>query len=623
MSTTSFTPTTSSVINEVLTELYLQGPEDKINEILQGQVTMLIQHQTWNAGDFFIGICSGDKWDNNKIICAVQIEKDPARQSAVIAMGPKNSSNVRGYAVIDFKVPDSNGTYPDYDISAKGVKLDWSVKEEKNWPIIYTWLRTDGIFCSSSSGNDNWPGTNEYPVKTIVRALEKANHIFLRSGDTFYEKLKLSGVIIESYGAGVKPRISGLMKIKSNSWVSGELVKDETGAGYKWKNSSTGNIWMLDLTNKSRFDGFKTGVNDEANNIGTIINCDTGLPCNCLRCDDLSQLSEVHDFDYMLMSTSSNPDFYHYLFLRLDNENPNNLNLGLSVGATGIDMQGSEISGVEIRDWGIHGLVVDCDSKVDNCTVCSIGGSGVKSGNLNALSYGNGIQVWFKKMNVTKNILITGCIVRNCYDAGITMQGKYNDSDPLPNARNIIFCDNTVSHCGYGFEFFNSKDNTAKTTYLENCIVSKCKFVSNGIATGFRYQNQGYDRSIVGNGHLRFWNDYPTGSVVEDCTFINGNFLAVKLNVVEGEEPVNPAPFRSVILRRNYILLFPSQYLMGTTPQDGRDGYYCYAWKPINANSVMTIFGKYKTLTQDATSTLEFDYANVNKYVTPVIIRPS
>ncbi|MDE6654189.1 MAG: right-handed parallel beta-helix repeat-containing protein [Muribaculaceae bacterium] len=615
-------PSSSSVVNQVVTELYLQGPTDRVNEIIQGQVTVLIQHQTWNNGDFFIAICSGNKWDASKVVCAVQVERNSAREAVLIAMCPKDENDIeegkgiRGYAVVDFGQPDSNGNYDDYNIAVQGCYLEKSVQYVRNWPIIYTWLRTDGIYCSSESGDNNWPGTKEYPVKTIARALEKSKRVFLRRGDVFYENLDLRGMVVESYGEGVKPKISGLRRIKKGSWERGNLSGTNS-----WKKSENGNIWRLKLDEPSNFEGFRTKESSTLNNIGTLINLETGLPCGCLRCDELKGLGQDYDITLLDASGSSDTYVYQYLYLYL-NENPNILNLGITAGISGIKMRESKMSGIEVRDWGIHGIEVNSDSTVENCSVCSIGGSGAKNDGYNALSYGNGIQVWFGHGAPTQNILIKGCDVRNCYDAGITMQGKYNGTDVLPNAKNILFHDNIISHCGYGFEFFDSKESTTTTPYVENCIVSKCKYVANGFDTGFRYQRQNYERSDAGNGHLRFWNDYPTGCVVEDCAFLDGSFMAVKLNVKEGAEPEENAPFRSVVLRRNFILLFPNQYLMATTPENGDENFNCYKWVPTDVKSVEEIYAKYKAMTLDATSMLEFEYKNEEGYVTPVIIRP-
>lgn len=614
-------PSTSSELNNVLLEIFLQGPEDKVTEVLSGQVSVIIQHQSGNNDDFFMGICTGNIWDNSKVICSVQIAKEPARKATVLAMVPKNNSGIRGYAVVDFSLPDTSGNYPNYDIFVKGVFLNRHIQEVKNWPVIYTWLQTDGIYCSSSRGNDNWPGTEEYPVATIDRAIQKGKRVLLRCGDVYYENLELSDVVIGSYGSGAKPQISGLRKINKNSWQRGMVKADG-----KWEASSAGNVWRLDLENANLFEGFETAVNSYYNNIGTVINLDSGLPADCLRYDEIIQLTE--NYDYALLSSDGKFDILKpkYLYLRL-NVNPNNLNLGVTAGVTGISMTGSELSGSDVRYWGIHGIAAGSNSKIENCVVCAIGGSSSepKNGTKTIMcSYGNGIEVWFKHGTVTENIIVSGCKVSHCYDAGITMQGRYNPvSDPIHNAKNIQFSNNRVSHCGYGFEVFNSPDpKTDPTTRMLNCLVSRCTFVSNGINTGFRYQRVYRAdeplRNIVGNGHLRFWNDYPIGCVVEDCTFIDGNYLSVRLDV-QDTEPTLTAPFRSVVLRRNFILLLPNQYLMSTTPD--KDIKY-YKWVPKSAKEAKDIYAKYAGLTQDNTSILQFDYTNTADYITPVIVKP-
>lgn len=132
----------------------------------------------------------------------------------------------------------------------------------------------------------------------------------------------------------------------------------------------------------------------------------------------------------------------------------------------------SSINNIEIRDAGIHGIrIIDGCSNiiVNNCYVHDIGGAISDTG----AKYGNGIEVWGSGC---KNIFVTNNVVDSCFDAGITAQvcGKSTPSE------NIIFSNNIVKNCNYGFEFFQYKSTPMKNVVVANNIICNAKDITNG-----------------------------------------------------------------------------------------------------------------------------------------------
>lgn len=79
------------------------------------------------------------------------------------------------------------------------------------------------LYISSSTGNDENPGTAVLPYKTIsnIGKNKRGLRIKLKCGDVFYEKMdRFSDCIIESYGEGPKPVLCGFrVLINSDAWI--------------------------------------------------------------------------------------------------------------------------------------------------------------------------------------------------------------------------------------------------------------------------------------------------------------------------------------------------------------------------------------------------------------------
>lgn len=84
---------------------------------------------------------------------------------------------------------------------------------------------------------------------------------------------------------------------------------------------------------------------------------------------------------------------------------------------------------------------------IRHCEVSWIGGGILYVDDLgNGVRYGNGIEFW----GSAEDVVVEGCRVWQCYDAGLTSQS----SESGTFQRNILWKDNEVSDCEYSYEFW-------------------------------------------------------------------------------------------------------------------------------------------------------------------------
>lgn len=144
---------------------------------------------------------------------------------------------------------------------------------------------------------------------------------------------------------------------------------------------------------------------------------------------------------------------------------------GIHTGNNNIVIENLEITGA-----GVHGISLMANQNVviQNCYIHEIGGSIDQS--INA-KFGNGIQLW---ANGAKNIFVYKNVVTDCFDAGITPQ---IDSSQTANSTNLLFANNLVERCTYGFECFNSSGKYA----LDKVVVANNIFYDmRDVTTGYR-----------------------------------------------------------------------------------------------------------------------------------------
>lgn len=414
------------------------------------------------------------------------------------------------------------------------------------------------IYCSSSTGNDSWPGTQLQPVATINKALSMSDDVRLLCGDRFYANVTLSDACISSYGHGSKPQICGL-KIPTGTntpWIRGEV----DAITRQWKPNKNGNIWKIDMSATSNFTGIYAPKNNLLNNVGGIVDLSNYELIESCKYKSLSELQQNFDICQAFIDKGAGYS-YNDLYLYLDTD-PNQLNIGFTAGENGLEIKNATITNVEVCYWGKHGISVGSDVSILNCTVHGIGGSYIFA---SGEQYGNGIEIWIPTKNRAENIIIDGCEIIQCMDAGITLQGRFTDDTPQPNANNITFSNNVIKNCGYGFELFDSRPaGSDLVPVIENCNVRFCRFVDNAKNTGFRYPStKRLPRTLFGNCHLRFWNNYPETVRISNCHFSGAPYICMRADSLT-------AAYVSATLVNNRITLSSSEELIVTIPNSER-----------------------------------------------------
>ena len=101
---------------------------------------------------------------------------------------------------------------------------------------------------------------------------------------------------------------------------------------------------------------------------------------------------------------------------------------------------------------------------IRHCDVSWIGGGYLYFDDLgNGVRYGNGIEFF----GTAEDILVEGCRIHQCWDAGLTNQSHTAGTVE----RNILWRDNEVSECEYSYEFWQQgADSVAADVRLENNV---------------------------------------------------------------------------------------------------------------------------------------------------------
>ena len=253
--------------------------------------------------------------------------------------------------------------------------------------------------------------------------------ILFKRGDVFYGQVnfdiqdyKNNICYIGAYGMGNKPIISGAKTI-----------------GNIWKKFSSG-IYRVQINDFNKIGGLYT-KNEDSDNIGHFVD-EKGNIFGSLK-STLEQLE--NEYDYYC------DDNFFYLKCC---KNPYEI-LGKITLATKIDLfklcSNCDIENIELRNTGGHGFVKKNEKcknvKIHNCILNYIGGSyqyGLHSDK--KTRYGNGIELW----NGAESIIIENNILKDIYDAAITLQGDNN------TWKDIFIDNNIIINSGHDFELWAS-----------------------------------------------------------------------------------------------------------------------------------------------------------------------
>ncbi|MCM1111524.1 MAG: hypothetical protein NC336_09965 [Clostridium sp.] len=560
-------------MNKYVRELFLECDDETARSLRNNKVTIVIR-QTLQSGateesiDFWV--CTNAGWTRDSVICGICVGTDAASDALVIPMSPQNGFNVYGYLVVNFPIGDEKVA-----VIESNVELSVSVFQQRCSPGISSWLEMGWLYCSNSVEKYGC-GTMNYPFSTIAEAMNYGKRISLRKGDTFYERLNLDGYTIGAYGDGNPPLVSGLSRIKEGQRPWRQVVRTIKGNDGTIRTENIPNVYKIDLTELSVFDGYKRIVNTSDNNIGTLINLDTMMPCYCRKVKEFSEMSQDYDLYQPFSSTDKSVFNVLYLYLSV---NPNDCNLGLTTGRNAIEMANSMLNGISVKYWGKHGISVGGDSLVADCMIDVIGGSQIAADDVKGTGapYGNGVEVWLNSTNTVENVEVRNCVISHCFDAGLTFQGNYTDDTIAPNGRNILFDGCTVRNCGYGFEVWDmyvGSNNSRRRFMCVDCRVTGSTFIDSGIKTGFRYPTNFPPRDPDTNCGICNANYTKIGCVVHNCRFINGNFMLTRANgipcisneaVVMGRNEENI--IQTITVRNNLVIIKYDQIILSALPE--------------------------------------------------------
>lgn len=404
------------------------------------------------------------------------------------------------------------------------VKIGWSKSEiEQGVTISYRIAEEtfdhSNLYVSSSHGSDDNDGRIGTPFATIGKAISmRPATVRLRCGDIFYEQVRCDGINIAPYSTGKKPLICGLKILPAKAWQPVET----TASGMK--------IWKVDLAlDKHAYRGLRHGGKNFLNNIGGFVRLGATLHDSKL-CDS----KRVKSYDDLKKSDARNFDFFQPLNPQAKttpagnfdnvyvcyNGNPDD-DFGVISGCNGMEIGDGRVDSVEIRYWGRHGIAGKSNVSITGCDIDGIGGM-VEINYPVFVCLGNGIEFYITHDGI-RNSHVTGCHVKHCYDAGLTVQGSEPDpTDMRPlEAHDVTFTGNVIENCCQSFEEFIIGNNPTDVYY--GCIFADNVSRQPGIDTGFRYSDGRYKRSHF----LACALARPTGMMYSHNECYDGNFLCV------------------------------------------------------------------------------------------------
>lgn len=285
------------------------------------------------------------------------------------------------------------------------------------------------FYIDSVNGDDSNPGTIEEPLRSadILKflRLQKGDQVLFHTGSVFRSKFRcVYGVRYASYGEGEKPTFLG---------------SEDGSDSEKWKKTDTENVWTFDAKFKD--------------DVGNII-FDNGSKCAVKIAGSKNQVGTVNDLVSDLQFLYDNKKIYLY-----SEENPAERFESIEIATYGhIITLASKctVEGLKLLYGGSHGIQGKSvhDVVVRDCEIGYMGGCRPEK-DRNRL--GNGVELWKGAMNV----LVENCNVYQIYDAGLTFQsdnGIFKD---------IVFRNNEVYRCTYGFEYFNGDRGILKNISIE------------------------------------------------------------------------------------------------------------------------------------------------------------
>ena len=318
----------------------------------------------------------------------------------------------------------------------------WLVTAE-GWSLYQSSSIQRTLYISSSEGNDNNPGTRQFPRRTLSSLSQQErrhSRLLLKCGDIFPERLvSLTGCEVTSYGRGPKPVVTGFFQLRNPS---------------AWEQVSA-NVWRLDLSQTQDFTGF--GYSPPADipnlgNIGLIYHVETDQVFGHLV-PSLDSLQ--HDGDFFTTETSRRdlltPETFRHLYFRWPSHPASLGPLCFTSGTYGCVLcPDCYIHDIAIIGFGYNGIQAQSGTTITRCSLDLIGGSILLDYPTGWMRFGNGIEVNVSRQT-QRDITVSHNLISRTYDAATTLQGQpATDTSP----QNILFLNNTIVHCRQAFEWY-------------------------------------------------------------------------------------------------------------------------------------------------------------------------
>lgn len=426
-------------------------------------------------------------------------------------------------------------------------------------------------YISNSTGNDANAGTSKSaPLKTIPRFKPK-NTYLLKRGDIFYNKIPRvynptagNRITLSAYGTGAKPVLSLYVKILPSAWVL-----------------SGTNIWKVNFTNLANLSGATKSITSD---IGFLKLNETDI--KGAKKITKSELQRQWDFysdkTYVYVYSTSKPSA---LASKIEaSTDQNGINTTDNMTVSQIKIVGSGANG--IATYKQKNLII---RSVD---VAEIGGSYLGGFGSGTTRYGNGIQIF----NGGTNNLIEGCIVKQVYDAGLTMQTA---NDYIVAFVDITFQNNLVDKCEQSFE------NTL-LGQLNQPGYKNCKVINNN----FRNAGYGWSHNVrprVRGVHLL---SYQWNTSNSNVLFEHNVFYKAKDGLYYAQDGSSKQAIPPYVSRNNDIWLNTNTLIRMNYPNQST-----YTWKINNYQDFVNSTNKEKgstwhiieTMTTAATTAISID----------------
>lgn len=320
-------------------------------------------------------------------------------------------------------------------------------------------------FYVSSLGVDTYPGTMQYPIKTLARlqemfgsgAIIPGDRVFLRCGDTFWGGLTQpyrdtvfgNVVTVTSYGYGNMPVVSGFK-------ILGPATVWNAGPNDDWSTSIAAGA-------------VNVGGASHIANTGVGFLEINGVIYGAAR-ESVDEL--VNQWDYCVIGDT----------LTVKSAiNPNNVTIRAASKLNGYNTSGAtRIENIEFYGFGGHGVRVGTGSNVavTGCKIHAIGGAYLSA--IDRRRYGNGVEVWVS----SRNMLVENCEIYDVYDTATTMQGNSVGGEGWSN---VWFRKNLIYRCTQSFEVWATANSGGASGIANSGFVDNHCFDA-GNCWGYEYR---------------------------------------------------------------------------------------------------------------------------------------